>query len=50
MTREPHDHGHSHGSGKVLVGGWSIGSLTLMSDAGHMFTDSSSLAIGALTA
>ncbi|RJS93355.1 cation diffusion facilitator family transporter [Salinisphaera sp. Q1T1-3] len=56
---------HHHGSGRVLVfslcftlvfavvelvGGWVSGSLALMSDAGHMFTDSSSLAIGAVAA
>lgn len=56
---------HHHGSGKVLVfslcftlafavvevvGGWLSGSLALLSDAGHMFTDSSSLAIGAVAA
>ena len=56
---------HHHGSGKTLVfslcftlafalvevvGGWVSGSLALMSDAGHMFTDSSSLAIGAIAA
>lgn len=61
-----HDHaGHSHGSGKVLLfslafttafavvealGGWWAHSLALLSDAGHMFTDSSSLAIGAFAA
>jgi len=58
--------GHGHGgSGKVLmfsllftlafafvevIGGWWAGSLALMSDAGHMLTDSSSLAIGAVAA
>ncbi|MES1937345.1 cation diffusion facilitator family transporter [Salinisphaera hydrothermalis C27AD] len=56
---------HHHGSGKVLVfslcftfgfaivevvGGWLSGSLALLSDAGHMFTDTSSLAIGAFAA
>lgn len=56
---------HHHGSGKALVfslcftfafaivevvGGWVSGSLALLSDAGHMFTDTSSLAIGAFAA
>ncbi len=60
-----HDHNHSHGSGKVLifalictaafaavevVGGLWAGSLALLSDAGHMITDSSSLGIGAFAA
>lgn len=59
-----HGH-HRHGSGRSLlvslcfiaafalveaVGGWLSGSLALLSDAGHMFTDASSLAIGALAA
>ena len=58
-------HHHHGGSGRALVfsllltlsfavveavGGWWADSLALMSDAGHMFTDSSSLAIGALAA
>lgn len=58
-------HHHHGGSGRVLlfslcltlafafveaIGGWWADSLALMSDAGHMFTDSSSLAIGALAA
>ncbi|MES1924431.1 cation diffusion facilitator family transporter [Salinisphaera sp. T31B1] len=58
-------HHHHGGSGRVLVfslcltlafafveavGGWWADSLALMSDAGHMFTDSSSLAIGAVAA
>lgn len=58
--------GHHHGgTGRVLlfsllftlafavveaIGGWWANSLALMSDAGHMFTDSSSLAIGAFAA
>lgn len=57
--------GHSHGSGRVLafallftlafalvevIGGSWAGSLALMSDAGHMLTDSSALGIGALAA
>lgn len=57
--------GHHHGSGNALVfslvftlafalveviGGSLSGSLALMSDAGHMLTDSSSLAIGAVAA
>lgn len=56
---------HHHGSGRVLlfslvftlafavveaVGGWWANSLALLSDAGHMLTDSSSLAIGAFAA
>lgn len=61
-----HDsHGHSHGTGRALllslcftaafaaveiIGGWASGSLALLSDAGHMLTDSSSLAIGAFAA
>lgn len=61
-----HDHSHHHhGSGKVLLwslvfttlfavvefyGGMWAGSLALLSDAGHMITDSSSLAVGALAA
>lgn len=60
-----HGHSHSHGSSRVLlfslcftvafaavelVGGWWSGSLALLSDAGHMLTDSSSLAIGAFAA
>jgi len=58
-------HHHHGGTGKVLIfsllltlsfafveaiGGWWASSLALMSDAGHMFTDSSSLAIGAFAA
>lgn len=58
-----HGHGHTHGSGRTLlfslcftaafaivelIGGWWSGSLALLSDAGHMITDSSSLAIGAV--
>jgi cation diffusion facilitator family transporter len=58
--------GHHHGgSARVLmfslcltlsfavveaIGGWWADSLALMSDAGHMLTDSSSLAIGAVAA
>lgn len=61
-----HAHGsHAHGGGRVLlfslcftvafalvelVGGWWSGSLALLADAGHMLTDSSSLAIGAFAA
>lgn len=56
---------HHHGSGKMLAfslcftlafavvemfGGWLSGSLALLSDAGHMFTDSFSLGIGAIAA
>lgn len=58
-------HHHHHGSGRALLfalcftlsfafveafGGWVAGSLALLSDAGHMFTDTTSLAIGALAA
>lgn len=57
--------GHHHGTGKVLifsllftgafaiievVGGLWANSLALLSDAGHMVTDSASLAVGALAA
>ncbi len=60
-----HDHGHSHGSGKTLLfallfttgfavvevfAGVMANSLALLSDAGHMFTDSLSLAVGAFSA
>ena len=59
------DHNHSHGSRKILlfalvfttgfaivevVGGLWSGSLALLSDAGHMLTDSLSLAVGAFAA
>ena len=57
------DHHHHHGSGRVLLwslvfttafavvellGGLLANSLALLSDAGHMLTDSSALAIGAI--
>ncbi len=60
-----HSHSHSHGSGKVLlfaliftgafavvevVAGLLANSLALLSDAGHMLTDSLSLAVGAVAA
>ncbi len=60
-----HAHSHSHGSGKTLVfalifttafavvevfAGLMANSLALLSDAGHMFTDSLSLAVGAFSA
>jgi len=60
-----HGHSHSHGSGKTLVfalifttafavvevfAGLMANSLALLSDAGHMFTDSLSLAVGAFSA
>lgn len=61
----PH-HGHPHRpSGSTLyyalavtaafalveaIGGWWAGSLALLADAGHMFTDSASLAIGVFAA
>ncbi|MDT0618370.1 cation diffusion facilitator family transporter [Salinisphaera sp. P385] len=59
------EHNHSHGSGKTLafalvfttgfaivelVGGLWSGSLALLSDAGHMLTDSLSLGVGAFAA
>lgn len=59
------DHNHSHGSGKTLllclvfttafagvevVGGILADSLALLSDAGHMLTDSLSLGVGAFAA
>jgi cobalt-zinc-cadmium efflux system protein len=61
----PHEHRHAHGSGGALraaaaltigfaiiegLGGWWTGSLALLSDAGHMLTDGSALALGALAA
>ncbi|GAA3947013.1 cation diffusion facilitator family transporter [Allohahella marinimesophila] len=60
-----HSHSHSHGSGKTLLfaliftisfavvevlGGLMADSLALLSDAGHMFTDSLSLGVGAFAA
>lgn len=59
-----HDHGHAAAGRPLLLslvltssfavvealGGWWSGSLALLSDAGHMLTDSSSLAIGAFAA
>ena len=60
-----HDHHHHAAGGRALllslvlttafaaveaVGGWLSGSLALLSDAGHMITDSSSLAISAFAA
>jgi cobalt-zinc-cadmium efflux system protein len=33
-----------------LIGGWASGSLALVSDAGHMFTDAAALALGWLAA
>lgn len=60
-----HSHSHSHGSGKTLLfalvfttgfafvevfAGVMASSLALLSDAGHMFTDSLSLAVGAFSA
>ncbi|MCO7244583.1 cation diffusion facilitator family transporter [Halomonas sp. Ps84H-12] len=64
-SNHSHNHGHSHGSGKTLlfalvfttgfaivevVGGIMADSLALLSDAGHMLTDSLALAVGALAA
>lgn len=60
-----HGHSHSHGSGKTLLfalvftagfafvevfAGLMANSLALLSDAGHMLTDSLSLAVGAFSA
>ncbi len=60
-----HKHNHSHGGGKTLLfalifttgfafvevfAGLMANSLALLSDAGHMFTDSLSLAVGAFSA
>ncbi|HXM81315.1 MAG TPA: cation diffusion facilitator family transporter [Burkholderiales bacterium] len=60
-----HHHHHHHGSGTALLGaaaltiafavvealgGWWTGSLALLSDAGHMLTDSGALALGAIAA
>jgi cobalt-zinc-cadmium efflux system protein len=59
-----HDHDHHTDSRRLIVsliftavfaiveavGGWLSGSLALLSDAGHMATDSSALALGALAA
>lgn len=62
---DDHKHTHSHGSGRTLllallfttafavvevIGGLMANSLALLSDAGHMFTDSLSLAVGAFSA
>ncbi|WP_150303634.1 cation diffusion facilitator family transporter [Pseudomonas saliphila] len=62
---DDHHHSHSHGSGRTLlfalifttgfavveaIGGLMANSLALLSDAGHMFTDSLSLAVGAFCA
>lgn len=65
MSGHAHNHDHGHSSGKILIfalllttafaavevlGGWWAGSLALLSDAGHMFTDSSALGISAFAA
>lgn len=65
MSGSQHNHSHEANSSKVLVfalvftisfavveviGGLWAGSLALLSDAGHMITDSSSLGIGAFAA
>lgn len=61
MSTHPEHRHHVTGSGRLLtalafttsfaiveaIGGWVSGSLALISDAGHMLTDSSALAIGA---
>ena len=66
MDPHRHDHGHEHHRASdalrfaavativfavvEALGGWWTGSLALLSDAGHMLTDSASLALGALAA
>lgn len=59
-----HEHHHPHASDALrsaalitiafavleALGGWWTGSLSLLSDAGHMLTDSASLAVGAFAA
>ncbi|MEA3195351.1 MAG: cobalt-zinc-cadmium efflux system protein [Betaproteobacteria bacterium] len=64
MAEHHHHHGHSHAhqtlSSAAIVtvvfavaeafGGWWTGSLALVSDAGHMFTDAGALLLGALAA
>ena len=66
MAEHSHDHDHHHPHpGRALrgaaaltiafavveaLGGWWTGSLALLSDAGHMLTDSAALALGALAA
>ncbi|TDX22213.1 cobalt-zinc-cadmium efflux system protein [Modicisalibacter xianhensis] len=65
MPDHSHSHSHSHGSGKTLlfalvfttgfaiievIGGLMADSLALLSDAGHMLTDSLSLGVGAFAA
>jgi cobalt-zinc-cadmium efflux system protein len=64
MAEHHHHHGHSHAdetlSSAALItvgfavaealGGWWTGSLALLSDAGHMFTDAGALLLGALAA
>lgn len=64
MAEHHHHHGHSHAhqtlssaaivtvvfAAAEAVGGWWTGSLALVSDAGHMFTDSGALMLGALAA
>ena len=59
-----HEHQHPHASDALrsaalitiafavleALGGWWTGSLSLLSDAGHMLTDSASLAVGAFAA
>ena len=66
MAEHHHHHGHAHAHadqtlslaalvtvvfalGEAL-GGWWTGSLALLSDAGHMFTDAGALILGALAA
>jgi len=64
MAEHHHHHGHSHAhrtlsSAAIVtvvfalaeaIGGWWTGSLALLSDAGHMLTDSGALLLGALAA
>ena len=64
MADHHHHHGHSHAHQTLIraafvtvafavaeaLGGWWTGSLALISDAGHMFTDAGALLLGALAA
>jgi cobalt-zinc-cadmium efflux system protein len=64
MADHHHRHGHPHADRTLsraalatiafaiaeALGGWWTGSLALLSDAGHMFTDSGALLLGALAA
>ncbi|HFC8536204.1 cation diffusion facilitator family transporter [Neisseria bacilliformis] len=64
MSAEHHNHSHSHTSNKKvlavsffiimgymlveIIGGWLTGSLALLSDAGHMFSDALALGLSLL--